>query len=90
MLRQHIPTPRTADIGSGSGIQSIVAILAGAIHVDATDISSVAVECTKHNIELNNLGNEVSIYQGDLLSALPKKKYDLIMANLPQLKLNPR
>lgn len=78
-----------ADIGSGSGIESIVAILAGAIHVDATDISSVAVECTEHNVELNNLGNEISIYKGDLFSALPKKKYDLIIANLPIVNFKP-
>jgi methylase of polypeptide subunit release factors len=78
-----------ADIGSGSGIESIVAILAGAIHVDATDISSVAVKCTEHNVELNNLGNEIFIYQGDLFSALPKKKYDLIIANLPIVDFKP-
>lgn len=78
-----------ADIGSGSGIESIVASLAGAIHVDATDIASVAVECTKHNVELNNLGDKVSIYRGDLFSALPKKKYDLIIANLPIVDFKP-
>ncbi|MEI6190869.1 MAG: methyltransferase [bacterium] len=78
-----------ADIGSGSGIESIVAILAGAIHIDATDISSVAVECTEHNVELNNLGDKVSIYQGDLFSALPKKKYNLIIANLPIVNFRP-
>lgn len=78
-----------ADIGSGSGIESIVAILAGAIHVDATDISSVAVECTEHNVELNNLRDKVSVYKGDLFSALPKKKYDLIIANLPIVNYKP-
>ncbi len=78
-----------ADIGSGSGIESIVAMLAGAIHVDATDISSVAVVCTKHNVALNKLEDKISVYQGDLFSALPNKKYDLIIANLPIVNFKP-
>lgn len=72
-----------ADIGSGSGIESIVAVLAGAAHVDATDISSVAVECTEHNIALNKLEKKISVFKGDLFSSLPNKKYNLIIANLP-------
>jgi methylase of polypeptide subunit release factors len=72
-----------ADIGCGTGIESIVAIEAGAIHVDAVDINPTAVECSKHNIELNGLGGKVSVFRSDLFISLPRKKYDLIIANLP-------
>lgn len=44
-----------ADIGSGSGIESIVAVLAGAKHVDAADINQQAVDCSKHNVEMSSL-----------------------------------
>ncbi|HRY31321.1 MAG TPA: methyltransferase [Candidatus Paceibacterota bacterium] len=77
------------DIGSGSGIESIVASLAGAKHVDATDISSNAVECTKHNVELNGLSEKITILGGDLFSAFPDKRYDLIIANLPIVDFKP-
>lgn len=78
-----------ADIGCGSGIESIVAILAGASHVDATDISPVATECTKHNVEVNGFSNKISVYQGSLFSALPKKKYDVLITNLPIVDFKP-
>lgn len=72
-----------ADIGSGSGIQSIVAVMAGARHVDAADISPQAVECSKHNVEMNGLQEKIEVFYSDLLKNFPKKKYDLIIANLP-------
>lgn len=78
-----------ADIGCGSGIESLVAALAGAAHVDATDISATAVDCSRHNIEQNNLQEKVSVYQGDLFSGLPEKRYDLIIANLPIVDFRP-
>lgn len=78
-----------ADIGSGSGIESIVATLAGAEHVDATDISKTAVECTRHNVELNSLGGKISVYEGSLFDHIPKRKYDLIIANLPIVNFQP-
>lgn len=79
-----------ADIGSGSGIESIVAVLSGATHVDATDISQNAVLCSSHNVEINGFGNKISVYQGDLFSSLPDKKYNLIIANLPIVDYKPQ
>ncbi|MEY2664503.1 MAG: hypothetical protein RIT04_311 [Candidatus Parcubacteria bacterium] len=79
-----------ADIGTGTGIESIVAVLAGADHVDATDINITAVECAQHNIDLNGLNKNISVFQGDLFSGLPSnKKYDLIIANLPIVNFKP-
>lgn len=78
-----------ADIGCGTGIESIVAIIAGATCVDATDISKVAFECTKQNVLQNNLNDKINVYRGDLFSALPNKKYDLIIANLPIVDFKP-
>jgi methylase of polypeptide subunit release factors len=72
-----------ADIGSGSGIESIVASYAGAKHIDAGDINPQAVECSKHNVEINGLENSINVFYSDLFSNFPKKKYNLIIANLP-------
>lgn len=72
-----------ADIGSGSGIESIVAILAGAKHVDASDINEQAVLCTRHNVVLNKLQPKIDAFMSDLFENFPNKKYDLIIANLP-------
>ncbi|MDP2655631.1 MAG: methyltransferase [bacterium] len=72
-----------ADIGSGSGIESIVAAIAGARHIDAADINSQAVDCSKHNVEINNFKDSIEVFRSDLFSNFPQKKYDLIIANLP-------
>ncbi|MFZ2303642.1 MAG: methyltransferase [Minisyncoccia bacterium] len=80
---------KVADIGSGTGIESIVAILAGAAQVDATDMNPVAVACTKQNVQKNGFDECITVYQGDLFSSLPQKKYDLIIANLPIVNFSP-
>lgn len=72
-----------ADIGSGSGIESIMAALAGAKHVDAVDINQQAVKCSKHNIKLNGLQKNIEVFYSDLFQNFPQKKYHLIIANLP-------
>ena len=72
-----------ADIGSGSGIESIVAVMAGAKHVDAADVNQQAVECSKHNVESNGLQESIQVFYSDLFQNFPKKKYHLIIANLP-------
>ena len=46
------------DIGSGSGILSIAAILLGAKDVVGVDIDPVAVKVAKENAELNNVSNK--------------------------------
>ena len=74
---------QVADIGSGSGIESIVAVMAGANHVDAADINQQAVDCSKHNVEINGLQNSIEVFYSDLFQNFPKKKYDLIVTNLP-------
>lgn len=72
-----------ADIGCGSGIESIVAVMAGAKHVDASDINQEAVNCSQHNINLNKLGNYINVFYSDIFHNFPKKKYDFIISNLP-------
>ena len=73
---------QVADIGSGSGIESIVAVMAGANHVDAADINQQAVDCSKHNVEINGLQNSIEVFIL-IFSKFSEKKYDLIVTNLP-------
>jgi len=77
---------RILDIGTGTGIQAIQAALAGADEVDAVDIYDKAVECAKHNVRLNGLDGKIKVWQSDLFSNVPKKEYDLIIANLPMVE----
>ncbi|MFZ2188410.1 MAG: 50S ribosomal protein L11 methyltransferase [Candidatus Moraniibacteriota bacterium] len=73
-----------ADIGTGSGIEAISAALLGAMHVDAIDISPLALECAKQNARINNVTEKLSLFLSDLFFNIPDyKKYGLILANLP-------
>lgn len=74
-----------ADIGTGSGIMAILAAKLGA-NVSATDISDSAVAAARANAELN--GVAIDLRQGDLFGDL-SGRFDVIIANLPQARLEP-
>lgn len=49
------PGDRVLDIGTGSGVLSIVAAKLGAAQIVATDIDPIAVDVTRENVEINGL-----------------------------------
>ncbi|MBM7558727.1 50S ribosomal protein L11 methyltransferase [Marinitoga litoralis] len=69
------------DVGTGTGILSIIAKLYGANKILALDYDPLAVEKAKETFNLNNL--EIEVKQSDLLSSVEKtEKYDIIIANI--------
>lgn len=69
------------DVGTGSGILSIVCAKLGAGKVDAYDLDEVAVNSAKMNIELNKVSNIVTVKQNNLLENIIGQA-DVIVANL--------
>ncbi len=77
------------DLGCGSGILSVIALLLGAKEATAVDIDPMAVETAYSNLALNNLPKEIYHgFAGDittddkLRSELSKNKYDIVLANI--------
>lgn len=77
------------DLGCGSGILSIVALLLGASHATALDIDKNAVDIAKRNAALNGVDlSKYDAYAGNVLDdeELIKKfsecKYDIVAANI--------
>ena len=70
------------DMGCGSGIQGIVAVLYGAKDVVATDISSAAVANCTENVANYDLAEQITIRNGDLFEMVDDKA-DLIIFNHP-------
>ncbi len=77
------------DLGCGSGILSVIALLLGAKEATAVDIDPMAVETAYSNLALNNLPKEIYHgYAGDittdqeLCQTLAKNKYDIVLANI--------
>lgn len=79
---------RVLDLGCGSGILSIAAVLLGAKEVTAVDVSQNSVETAKENAAKNNIPTEkYTAYCGDIISdnSLVEKiggGFDLIAANI--------
>ena len=71
------------DVCTGSGAIAIAAARAGAAAVTAVDVSVRAVMTVRLNARLN--GVRVEALRGDLLAAVPGRRFDLIVANPPYL-----
>lgn len=75
------PVGSALDIGTGSGVQALLA--AGhATTVTATDTNSRALAYTRFNALLNGLDN-IELLEGDLLSPVAGRSFDLIVSNPP-------
>jgi len=72
---------RALDVGTGSGVQAILAAR-DAAHVVATDINPRALAFTQLNAVLNGLDN-VETRQGSLFDAVAGERFDLITCNAP-------
>jgi ribosomal protein L11 methyltransferase len=73
---------RVIDVGCGTAILSIAAILLGAKSARAIDIDLMAVDCARENVAQNGMEENIQVLQGDLLSGSPDEKSDLIFANI--------
>ncbi|MFJ6411497.1 50S ribosomal protein L11 methyltransferase [Terribacillus saccharophilus] len=69
------------DVGSGSGVLSIAAVLLGAEHVHAFDLDDVAVNSTKINAELNQAADRITASANNLLEGV-EVEADVIVSNI--------
>lgn len=69
------------DIGTGSGILAITALLLGAKSADAIDIDPLSVKAAKENAKLNHMDEYLTVKLGNLLDQV-NGQYDVITANI--------
>lgn len=81
-LEKYIDDDETViDVGSGSGILSIAALLLGAREVIAVDTDKQAIKSTKQNALLNGVEQSLTIQEGNLLQNVPSKAH-IIVSNI--------
>ncbi len=83
------PGMQILDMGCGSGILSIAALLLGASHVTAVDIDQNSVDIAKANFIQNGIKEKnFSLYCGDVITnnqlsnAIGQGYYDVVVANI--------
>lgn len=74
-------TTSVLDIGTGSGILSIGAVLLGAEKADGVDIDAQSVKVATENAQINGVSNKTKFVVGDLADKI-SGKYDIICANI--------
>ncbi len=89
-LKKYV-TPETEllDVGTGSGILSIVALKLGARHAVGTDLDPCAINATKENLEANGIPEgEMDVLIGNIIDdrqvqeAVGYGKYGIVAANI--------
>ena len=80
---------RVLDLGCGSGILSIIALLLGADYAEAIDIDPNAEKIAYENAERNNVSRDnYVVHAGNILTdeaicrRFAEEKYDMILANI--------
>ncbi len=92
-MARHIkagPDDEVLDMGTGSGIQAIVAAKI-AKRVVAIDINPEAVKFARRNVKLNGLEERVTVLEGDLFKPLRHgEKFNIIIFTPPYMEGLPK
>ncbi len=82
LLNMNVTDNEVLDMGCGTAILAILALMKGAKHADAIDIDNWCYLNSIENAERNNIKN-IDVYEGDAdLLADKTNKYDLVIANI--------
>jgi ribosomal protein L11 methyltransferase len=83
LLEKHLRADdRLLDVGTGSGILMVAAMLIGAAAVHGIDKDPMAVDVARQNLVRNGVAGERSrVWTGDLVTGLTAR-YDLVVSNI--------
>ncbi len=81
MVAEQSPMGRVLDLGTGTGILAIAAVLLGADAALAVDFNPLCVKTANGNINLNGLGDRIEAVRG-MAEDFVKEKADLLVANI--------
>jgi release factor glutamine methyltransferase len=88
VLAEAGPTDRVLDMGTGSGVNAILAATAGAAVV-AVDINPYAIEAARRNVTANGVADRVDVRHSDVFSHVDGE-FDLIVFDPPFRWFTPR
>ncbi len=80
---QQLPVKNILDIGTGTGLLSLMLAQKTSAIIDAVEIDAEAFTQAKENIEQSPWKEKITIYNADILKFQANKKYDCIISNPP-------
>lgn len=81
ILQQQLDGLHVLDMGCGTCILGILALMCGASQLTAIDIDEWSVNNARENLEMNQLGEKAEVLLGDA-SLLTNRNFDVILANI--------
>lgn len=89
MIKYLKPGSELLDVGTGSGILSVIGLKLGAAHVMATDLDANAIIATRENMEANGVSDSLyEVIEGNIIDDENTRayvgygKYDVVTANI--------
>ncbi|WP_462219081.1 tRNA1(Val) (adenine(37)-N6)-methyltransferase [Ferruginibacter sp.] len=80
---QQLPVKNILDIGTGTGLLTLMLAQKTSATIDAVEIDAAAFTQGKQNIEQSPWREKIAIYNSDILQFQTNKKYDCIISNPP-------
>lgn len=74
---------RGLDIGTGTGLLSLMLVQQTSLEMDAVDIDPGAVEQASRNVAASPWPDKIRILSGNVLTHHPNSPYDLVISNPP-------
>lgn len=74
------------DLGAGNGVISLLLSLKPFRRIVCLEIQESLVDLARRNVEINRLGDRITVLQEDLRTYRPDEKFDLIFSNPPYIR----
>lgn len=82
-IKKHSSVKTLLDIGTGTGLLSLMIAQKNEVAIDALEIDENAAEEAEQNIHNSPWNGQIRIFQADVLQWQPERKYDMVVCNPP-------
>jgi tRNA1Val (adenine37-N6)-methyltransferase len=79
-------TDRCIELGTGSGIISLLLSIKPFSHITALEIQASLAELARRNVRCNHLDGKIRVVHTDFFDFRPPHKYDVVFSNPPYIK----